>query len=58
MQVVRPQVEFNVGGRGGDEQEQGRDRSFCPSSSHNFSAITRIRNDNVINVVWHHVEFA
>lgn len=28
MEVVRPEVEFNVGGRGGDEQEQGRDRKF------------------------------
>lgn len=32
--------------------------SFCPSASHDFNAITRVRKENVINVVWHHVEFA
>lgn len=32
MQVVRSEVEFNVGGRGDEEQEQGRDRKFLSLS--------------------------
>lgn len=32
MQVVRPEVEFNVGGKGDEEQERGRDRKFLSLS--------------------------
>lgn len=32
MQVVRAEAEFNVGGRGGEEQERGRDRKFLSLS--------------------------
>lgn len=32
MQVVRPEVELHVGGRGDEEQEQGRDRKFLSLS--------------------------
>lgn len=32
MQVVRPEVEFNVGWRGDEEREQGRDRMFLSIS--------------------------
>lgn len=38
MQVVRPEVEFNVGGRRGEEQERGRDRKFL-SLSHTTSVL-------------------
>lgn len=56
MRVVRPEVEFNVGERRSEEQEWGRDRKFLSLSL--FNTITRVRKKNIINVVWHHVEFA